>query len=96
MFDADAAAPGAAVDRAVESLGGAGAGLVIDALLGTGVDKPAREPVHGLIERVNEMGRGGVGVLSVDLPSGMDADTGRPAGGGVAVRARSWRPAKRK
>ena len=47
--------------------------LVIDALLGTGVSGPPREPLATAIRRVNEVG---VPVLSVDLPSGVNADTG--------------------
>lgn len=79
------------VDQATASLGAAGPALVIDALLGTGLDRPVREPLRELIETVNGLGRAGVRVLSVDLPSGMNADTGLSAGGqdGATVRA-TW------
>jgi NAD(P)H-hydrate epimerase len=57
--------------------------LVVDALLGTGI----RGAVRGLIARVIEdINAGGHDVVSVDLPSGLDADTGTVAG--AAVRAR--------
>lgn len=58
------------------------ADLVIDALLGTGIRGAPREPVAGAIRAVNESGRP---VLAVDVPSGVDADTG--AVPGDAVRA---------
>lgn len=57
--------------------------LVADALLGTGVTRPVREPTAGLIAAVNACLRP---VVAVDLPSGLDADTGKPQG--TAVRAR--------
>ncbi len=60
----------------------AGAGLVIDALLGLGAVGQVREPMASLIARVNRSGRP---VLAVDIPSGLDGDTGRPQG--CAVRA---------
>jgi hydroxyethylthiazole kinase-like uncharacterized protein yjeF len=60
----------------------AGADLVLDAILGIGGRGGLREPaatVAGLVARA------GVPVLAVDLPSGVDADTGWVDG--VAVRA---------
>ena len=58
------------------------AALVIDALLGTGLNAEVRDPYAALISRVNGAASH---VLSVDIPSGLDADTGEPRG--VAVRA---------
>ncbi len=60
----------------------AGAGLLIDALLGIGSRGPVREPVASYIR---EMNRSGKPILAVDVPSGLDADTGLPQG--VAVKA---------
>ncbi|MGA9775828.1 MAG: NAD(P)H-hydrate epimerase [Candidatus Dormiibacterota bacterium] len=51
--------------------------LVVDGLLGTGSAGAPREPVAGVIRRVN---RSSATVLAVDLPSGLDADTGTVAG----------------
>lgn len=59
-----------------------GCGLIIDALLGIGARGVVREPVASLIELVN---RAGKPVVAVDLPSGLDGDTGRAQG--VAVNA---------
>ena len=56
--------------------------LVVDALLGTGLDRPPEGAVRAMIEQINASG---VPVLAVDLPSGLDCDTGRPLG--TAVRA---------
>ncbi len=55
----------------------AGADWVVDALLGTGVTGPARPPLDRVIAAINA---GGAKVLAVDLPSGMDCDTGLPLG----------------
>ena len=57
----------------------ADAGVVIDALLGTGVTGPVRGVMGELIERTNAL-RDGRGVLAVDLPSGVDTDTGQVYG----------------
>jgi ADP-dependent NAD(P)H-hydrate dehydratase / NAD(P)H-hydrate epimerase len=56
--------------------------VVIDALLGTGLKGAPREEKARLIEQINA---GGVPVLAVDVPSGVNASTGEV--GGVAVRA---------
>jgi len=58
------------------------ADLVVDALLGTGLRGEVREPYLSAIEAMNTCGRM---ILSVDIPSGLDADTGHPLG--AAVRA---------
>ncbi|UCC68854.1 MAG: NAD(P)H-hydrate dehydratase [Armatimonadota bacterium] len=58
------------------------AALVVDALLGTGLSGNVRGLAAELIEAVNQ---GGPPVLAVDVPSGLDADWGKPLG--IAVRA---------
>jgi len=58
------------------------ADLIVDALLGTGLAGEVRGLYRSLIERINALE---APVLSVDVPSGLDCDTGRPLG--VAVRA---------
>ena len=47
--------------------------LVIDAILGTGLRSAPREPQAGAIRLINESA---IPVLSVDVPSGLDATTG--------------------
>ncbi|MFB6156143.1 MAG: NAD(P)H-hydrate dehydratase [Haloferacaceae archaeon] len=56
--------------------------VVVDAMLGTGVTGALREPEATAATRINESG---ATVLAVDVPSGVDADTGEAAG--VAVEA---------
>lgn len=48
--------------------------LIIDALFGVGLDRDLEEPYLGLINKINRSGRK---VLSVDIPSGLDSDTGQ-------------------
>lgn len=51
------------------------AGWIVDALLGTGTHGEIREPFTTVIDAVNETGKP---VLAVDLPSGLDCDSGEP------------------
>lgn len=55
-------------------------GLVLDAMLGTGIDDPVREPYACAIRAVNDSG---LPVVAVDLPSGLHADTGTVLGEAV-------------
>jgi ADP-dependent NAD(P)H-hydrate dehydratase / NAD(P)H-hydrate epimerase len=57
-----------------------GPALVVDGLFGTGLSRPLDQPWVNLIERVNAARRR---VLAVDVPSGLDADTGEPQGAAV-------------
>jgi ADP-dependent NAD(P)H-hydrate dehydratase / NAD(P)H-hydrate epimerase len=59
-----------------------GASLVVDALFGTGLDRPIEGPFAEVVRRVNDAR---VPTVALDLPSGIDADTGQVLG--VAVRA---------
>lgn len=55
---------------------------IVDALLGTGTRGTVREPFISAIAAINDAGRK---VLAIDLPSGLDCDTGRVLG--CCVRA---------
>ena len=57
-------------------------GLIIDALFGAGLSRDLDGEARALVEAVNASGRP---VLAVDVPSGLDGDTG--AVRGLAVRA---------
>jgi ADP-dependent NAD(P)H-hydrate dehydratase / NAD(P)H-hydrate epimerase len=54
--------------------------VIVDALLGTGLRGPAREEAARVIRDINGSGRP---VLALDVPSGLDSDTGVPLGGTV-------------
>ncbi|MGV8082206.1 MAG: NAD(P)H-hydrate dehydratase [Coriobacteriia bacterium] len=58
----------------------ADAAVVIDALLGTGSKGAPRAPLDSWIDAVNASG---AFVVSVDIPSGVDSDTGAVAGAAV-------------
>lgn len=66
--------------------------VVVDAMLGTGVAGALREPVRTAAESINALSSAGGArdgtdptVIAVDVPSGVDADTGEPTGGEGAV-----------
>jgi NAD(P)H-hydrate epimerase len=56
--------------------------LIVDGLFGIGLNRPLDGQWIGLIERINELQ---TQVLAVDVPSGLNADTGEPQG--AAIRA---------
>jgi NAD(P)H-hydrate epimerase len=58
----------------------AGADWIVDALLGTGVTGAPRGAIATAIEAVNAAARGGARVFAVDVPSGLDCDTGQALG----------------
>jgi hydroxyethylthiazole kinase-like uncharacterized protein yjeF len=65
----------------VAELGGA-ADLIVDALFGTGLRGELKPQFRVLIDAINNLGRP---ILAVDIPSGLDCDTGVPLG--TAIRA---------
>src|SRR3954451_16221332 len=70
--------------RVVDAKSGDGdlgdADVIVDALFGTGFTGTPRDDARALIEAVNEHS---APVLSIDLPSGVDASTGESAGAAV-------------
>jgi hydroxyethylthiazole kinase-like uncharacterized protein yjeF len=68
--------------EAASPAGVAGAGVLIDALLGAGLDRPVEGAAHALIEAINA---GPGKIYAVDLPSGIDGTSG--AVHGAAVKA---------
>lgn len=50
--------------------------IVLDALLGTGFTGPIRPETQPMLAMCNAMRRQSAAIVSVDLPSGLDADTG--------------------
>lgn len=57
-------------------------GLLVDAMLGTGLSSALRGTVAAWVERANASG---LPIVAVDLPTGLHADTGRPLG--LAIEA---------
>lgn len=64
------------VDEAVLKAELAGSDWIVDALLGTGTQGSLRAPFPSIIGAINGSG---ARVFAVDLPSGMDCDSGLPA-----------------
>lgn len=77
---ADPAAPAATAE--LESLLQRKPALVIDGLFGIGLNRPLDEAWRSLLDRINQAAPH---VLAVDIPSGLDADTGEP--GPSTIRA---------
>lgn len=50
---------------------------VVDALFGTGLGRPLESPYDEVVARVNDSQNP---VLAIDIPSGLDCDTGEPLG----------------
>jgi NAD(P)H-hydrate epimerase len=59
------------------------AAVVVDAVLGTGFSGDVRPPLDAVIGAINAAGR--ATIVAIDLPSGLDCDTGRPSN--ATVRA---------
>jgi len=59
-----------------------GADMLVDSLFGTGLRGQLSDEYKRLIESINAQGRP---ILAVDIPSGLDCDTGEPLG--AAIRA---------
>lgn len=57
--------------------------LLIDAIFGVGLEREVFSPYKEVIEAINNSARP---VLAVDIPSGLDADTGRPLGAAVKAK----------
>jgi hydroxyethylthiazole kinase-like uncharacterized protein yjeF len=60
-----------------------GADMVVDGLFGTGLQGELRDEYKQLIEGINAQNSP---ILAVDIPSGLDCDTGEPLGAAVKAR----------
>ncbi|GAA0859846.1 NAD(P)H-hydrate dehydratase [Aliiglaciecola litoralis] len=58
--------------------------VILDALLGTGLQGKVRDDYQDVIEAINASG---VEVFSIDVPSGIDADTGASLGASVVAKS---------
>lgn len=61
------------------------AAIIVDALLGTGVSGPLREPIRAAVELINRARGEMVPILAVDTPTAVDLTSGDPSD--PAVRA---------
>ena len=50
--------------------------VILDGLLGLGANPPLREPIRGACREINSLGRNGACIFAVDLPSGLNGETG--------------------
>ncbi|MFO8011749.1 MAG: NAD(P)H-hydrate epimerase [Phycisphaerae bacterium] len=62
------------------------ADVIVDGLLGTGTQGEIRPPFDGIIEAV-AANRDHADVFAIDIPSGLDADSGMPLGPTVRAKA---------
>ena len=63
-------------DVAILGQGVEKAAVVVDALLGTGVRGPLRDPVRSAVELIGRARRAGVAILAVDTPTAVDLTSG--------------------
>lgn len=61
--------------------------VIIDAMFGIGVSRPMEAPWLAVVERIARFRAAGAFVLAVDVPSGLNADTGHPLGACVEADA---------
>ena len=50
--------------------------IILDGLLGLGAHPPLREPIRSACREINSLGEKGADVVAIDLPSGLDGDSG--------------------
>lgn len=80
-INADAAgACGIEIHREIAAIETASTDLVVDALLGTGLDRDLDKETSTIVEWINALP---APIVSADIPSGLDADTGLPRPHGV-------------
>ena len=61
------------------------ADLIVDAMLGTGTSGAPREPIKSAIQVINDYVDSSKTIVALDIPSGLDCDSGKPLD--AAVRA---------
>jgi NAD(P)H-hydrate epimerase len=69
-----------------EAIVGSGAGLIVDAIFGTGLTQPPRPPFAELVAAIEKLR---APVLAIDIPSGLDCDTGRVLGSACVAATRT-------
>lgn len=74
--------PVCSLEDAKKLVVGRGIDLIIDGIFGTGLRHPPREPFGEFVALTESAG---VPIVAIDLPSGLDCDTGKPLG--ACIRA---------
>jgi NAD(P)H-hydrate epimerase len=69
-----------------ELIGGWGDGLIVDAIFGTGLTEAPRDPFASLVQAIVDSENP---VLAIDVPSGLDCDSGKPLGPVTVVADRT-------
>lgn len=57
--------------------------IIIDAIFGIGLEREIQSPLREFIAKINSLD---IPVVAVDIPSGLDTDTGQPLG--IAIKAK--------
>jgi NAD(P)H-hydrate epimerase len=66
----DVAVFGQGIDRAA---------VIVDALLGTGVRGPLREPIRAAVELIDRARAAGIPIVAIDTPTAVDLSSGEPS-----------------
>jgi NAD(P)H-hydrate epimerase len=74
------------VNATAEAILGSGAGLIVDAIFGTGLTQPPQPPFAEIVAAIEKTR---VPVLAIDIPSGLDCDTGRALGSACVAATRT-------
>jgi NAD(P)H-hydrate epimerase len=74
------------IDGTPERIRAADDVLIIDAIFGTGLSAPPRDPFPAIVQAVSDTD---CPVLAIDVPSGLDCDTGKPLGPAAIVADRT-------
>lgn len=69
--------PASVAGNVAEEIGRSSAVLIVDAIFGTGLSQAPREPFGQIVRAMHQTH---IPVLAIDLPSGLDCDTGQPLG----------------
>lgn len=66
-------------DVAVFGQGIERAAVIVDALLGTGVRGPLREPIRAAVELIERARAAGIPIVAIDTPTAVDLSSGEPS-----------------
>ncbi|HEY1583623.1 MAG TPA: NAD(P)H-hydrate dehydratase, partial [Chthoniobacterales bacterium] len=50
--------------------------ILLDGLVGLGAHPPLREPIRSASREINSLGKGGARIIAIDLPTGLDGESG--------------------